>query len=138
MLRSAWWVGAMRRRGALVAHRMAMIACVMAVGLSVAGVGTPAHADPFPAAHWPDSTDHWYCFESGITTEASYYHDSMSYLDDRTAMSDHYTSTCGASTDVAFVRNDGLEALGLPARGATQCTAWSGFAICDKARIDIN
>jgi hypothetical protein len=127
-LRTVGW------RGALV---VALALVTLAVG------GTPAKADPFgyPAQGYvADGADHWYCINTGMDTDnVNRINAAMANLDTQTDMYDVYTSTCGTSTDILWIRNDSMvDPYGNPARGVTNCLTWASWGVCDQYWIQFN
>ncbi|MBV6507411.1 MAG: hypothetical protein JJLCMIEE_00456 [Acidimicrobiales bacterium] len=73
---------------------------VLAGSVGTAGAEDDYGVQPGGPGYMPDSSDHWYCFAYVASGSRQRYHDAMAYLDYGTVMTDHYSSTCGPSTDV--------------------------------------
>lgn len=110
-----------------------------AIGFLLIGIAAPVSSTPYgwdPGAPQvlPDSTDHWFCFDSNVNAgERQRFRDAMQYLDSATAMYDVETGTCGSATDIIYRYSTPIP--GFPgARGYDQCTVHTGYLglLCDQ------
>lgn len=127
-------------------HRARAIAAIcFLMSTALIGAFRTAGADTFGAGsgiYLADSSVHSYCFYTNLstTTDRQPFHDAMAYLDDRTVMSDSFSSTCDSSTDVMFLRNDGLVEPGTsnPVRGLYLCVNEISSTVCGGSWIATN
>jgi hypothetical protein len=125
-------------------------AVVISVIVAAIGIAVPpqASADPFGypnPGQIADGADHWFCHTPSIAGDETRIADAMTILDAQTDMYDAFAgSTCGTSTDVVWVRDDGLtDAIfggsgSVSLRGATLCVRWATWGVCDQAWVIYN
>jgi hypothetical protein len=121
------------RRVLVVAFSAALL-CALSV---IPADATPYGRHPGGPGYWPDSTDHWYCYDPGGNVPAGdypIYQNALQYLDSTTSMYDVYTGTCGTATDVRISNVHPIPGCG-GCLGMAPCIAWTGYLnlACDQA-----
>lgn len=118
--------------------RRLVLAVLAALALVTSISAGTAAADPYGSPNpglYPDSKDHWFCFDASVpASERPRISASMSYLDDRTNMYDVYTASCGTSTDVVWVYGSPIIVDGYSYYGYTTCAVWvyEPWGVCDQ------
>lgn len=110
-----------------------LIIGVVAVGAEVAGADPYAYPNP---GFWRDNDFHDYCYHSSVPSgsDRTRINESMSYLDDRTVITDDLDLSCGTDTDVMWIYQDDQF------YGSTYCVTWANYIykVCDAFWITIN
>jgi len=88
---------------------------------------TPHGGGPGGPGYWPDSADHWFCFESNVpSADYPIYQDAFQYLDNVTSMYDSQSSYCGSLTDVIISNTHPIPGCS-NCLGMAPCIAKTGF-----------
>lgn len=116
-----------------------MVLVTLSVSLGTASA-TPYGWDSGAPQILPDSTDHWFCFDSNVnSSERGRFRDAMEYLDSASLMYDVETGTCGTSTDIIYQYATPIPAAP-GARGYDSCELRTGYLNlqCDRNPIYID
>ncbi len=139
----SWVVGAIRapkarRRWPLGLFALVIVATSLLVG-SLPTSASPYGADFGGPGYYPDSTDHWYCFDSSVpAVNRARYDSAMVNVDIQTVMYDVATGSCGYSTDVKYYEANPIPFVDPATRGWAPCHHVVIYALCDQVLAFVN
>jgi Peptidase M66 len=117
---------------------LVLVATALVVGSLPTGA-SPYGADPGGVGYYPDSTDHWYCFDSSVPgANRARYDSAMANVDAQTVMYDVVAGSCGYSTDVKYYEANPIPFVDPNTRGWAPCHHTVIYAFCDQVLVFVN
>ena len=141
----AWAEMISNRSGGRFARYFALVLAVGVLSASLpASVSASVSASPYGAefngpGYYPDSLDHWYCFDGSVPAGDYVYRQwAMANMDAQTAGYDVAASGCGSATDIRFFEANPIPWHGSGTVGWAPCAYFLIYLACDQSWVYTN